>query len=76
MGNRALFHANLLHPPYVPGCARSRSRHFQAICSFRYNAIVILATIPAFIITLIFQRQIAEGTASSVFKSHPIGATS
>jgi len=56
MGYRALFHANLLHPPYVPGCACSRSRHFQGIYSFRYNAIVILTTIPAFIITLIFQR--------------------
>ena len=76
MGNQALYRSNLLRSLCLRGNPCSKSRHFRGICSFRYNAIVILATIPAFVITLIFQRQIVEGTASSVFKSHPTGATS
>ncbi len=68
MENQALYRSDLLRSLCVRGNACSRSRHFQGICSFRYNAIVILTTIWAFIITLIFQRQIVEGSTSGVFK--------
>jgi ABC-type glycerol-3-phosphate transport system permease component len=32
------------------------------------SAVAILATVPVFVITLIFQRQIVEGITSGVFK--------
>ena len=54
--------------PSIQGSAYNRSQHFQAICIFRYNAVVILTTIPVFIITLIFQRQIVEDITGGVFK--------
>lgn len=51
----------------LPQCRGNRSVP-EALAWGNMSAVAILATIPVFVITLAFQRQIVEGITSGMFK--------